>query len=161
PSGAKLLGWWRNMGAIQKQILAIHKSRPIDIIEGSELNLAFLDKDPQFKYVIRLHVGHHFFSEGETRNVNKWKGFEEKRSFRKADGFVAVSEYVKIHTGKLLSFYNKPVEIINYPIPLDKFYKADPAKTVKGRLVFAGTVCEKKGIRQLIGALPIAAKKYP
>jgi glycosyltransferase involved in cell wall biosynthesis len=160
-SEVKFLGWWRNTNAIQNQLLAIHKSNPIDIIEGSELNLAFINKNPQFKYVIRLHGGHHFFAEGENRKVNKWKGFQEKRSFRKADGFIAVSEYVKIHTGKLLSFHNKPVEVISYPISLDRFYKADPAKAVKGRLVFAGTVCEKKGIRQLIGALPLVAKKYP
>ena len=161
PSDLRFLGWWKNMGAIQKYLLNIHKSHPIDIIEGSELNLAFIEKDPQFKYVIRLHGGHHFFAEGENRRINKWKGFQEKRSFKKADGFVAVSEYVKVHTGKLLSFNNKPVEVINYPIPLDKFYKADPAKVVRGRLVFAGTVCEKKGIRQLIAALPLIADNYP
>ncbi|PZX47677.1 glycosyltransferase family 4 protein [Algoriphagus chordae] len=160
-SGLRYLAWWRNTRAIHRNLLAIHQLNPIDIIEGSELGLAFVEKNSMFKYVIRLHGGHHFFAEGENRKVNRWKGFQEKKSFRIADGFVAVSEYVNTHTGKMLSFHEKPVEVINYPIPLDKFYKADPAKVVKGRLVFAGTVCEKKGIRQLIGALPIVAEKYP
>lgn len=157
----KYLGWWKNMDAIENYIEKLNKKHPIDIVEGSELNLAFLKKDPSIKYIIRLHGGHHFFAEGENRKVEKWKGYQEKKSFGKADGFIAVSEYVKSHTGKLLSFEGRPVEVINYPIPLTKFYQADPSKTVKGRLVFAGTVCEKKGIRQLIQALPIVAEKYP
>lgn len=160
-SKLKYLGWWRNMDAIEEYIEQLNKTQLIDIVEGSELNLAFLKKNPKIKYVIRLHGGHHFFAEGENRKVDKWKGYQEKKSFRKADAFIAVSEYVKAHTGKLLSFNGKPIEVINYPIPLTKFYKADPAKTIKGRLVFAGTVCEKKGIRQLIAALPIVAEKYP
>lgn len=153
--------WWKNINAIKKFLIQLNKSNPIDIIESPELNLAFLDKEANPKYVIRLHGGHHFFAEGENRKVEKWKGFQERNSFGKADGFVAVSEYVKQHTGKLLSYNGKPIEVINYPIPLSKFYKADPAKVVKGRLVFAGTVCEKKGVRQLIAALPFVAEKYP
>lgn len=160
-SKLKFFSWWRNYREIEKIIDEVHQKTPVDIVEGSELNFAFLKKDPSIKYIIRLHGGHHFFAEGENRKIDRWKGFQEKRSFSKADGFIAVSEYVKNHTEKLLSYNGKPVEIINYPVPLDKFHKADLFKTEKGRLVFAGTTCEKKGIRQLIAALPIASKKYP
>jgi glycosyltransferase involved in cell wall biosynthesis len=160
-SKAKLVGWWRNFSKISEFIDKLNKVQPIDIVEGSELSLAFLDKNPVIKYVIRLHGGHHFFAEGEKRGINKWKGFQEVKSFQKADAFVAVSDYVKVHTAKYLSYHGKPIEIINYPISFDKFYPADPRKAVKNRLVFAGTVCEKKGIRQLIEALPFIAKKVP
>jgi glycosyltransferase involved in cell wall biosynthesis len=160
-SNLKFFNWWRNFKEIEKIIHGVHQKTPIDIVEGSELNFAFLKKDPTIKYIIRLHGGHHFFAEGENRKIDSWKGFQEKRSFAKADGFIAVSDYVRNHTEKLLSYNGKPVEKINYPIPLDKFYMADSYKTIKGRLVFAGTTCEKKGIRQLIAALPIASKKYP
>ncbi|RIW12248.1 glycosyltransferase family 1 protein [Algoriphagus lacus] len=160
-SKAKLIGWWRNFSVISDFIDQTHEGHPIDIVEGSELTLAFLRKNPAIKYLIRLHGGHHFFAEGEKRGVNKWKGFQEKKSFQKADGFVAVSDYVKTHTETYLSYHSKPIEVINYPISFDKFYPADPEKTIPFRLVFAGTVCEKKGIRQLIAALPIVAEKFP
>lgn len=160
-SKAKLIGWWRNFAGISEFINQVHSVQPIDIVEGSELTLAFLSKNPAIKYIIRLHGGHHFFAEGEKRKVNKWKGFQEKKSFGKADGFVAVSDYVKMHTAKYLSYRGKPIEVINYPISFDKFYPADPKKTVPFRLVFAGTVCEKKGIRQLIEAIPLISAKYP
>jgi len=160
-SNAKLIGWWRNFARIEKFINELHEKQPIDIIEGSELSFAFLNRNPTLKYVIRLHGGHHFFAEGENREINRWKGFQEKRSFSKADGFIAVSEYVKMHTAKFLSYHNKPVEVINYPIALEKFYPADPLKVKPNTLVFAGTICEKKGIRQLIEALPIVSETIP
>lgn len=160
-SKSKLFSWKKNFKTLEQYLTQLHSTSPIDIVESSELNLAFLHKIDGVNYVIRLHGGHHFFAEGENRKVNKWKGFQEKRSFAKADGFIAVSEYVKIHTGKLLSFHSKPLEVINYPVPFEKFYTANPKKVVSGRLVFAGTVCEKKGIRQLIAALPQVAKSFP
>ncbi|TDQ19620.1 glycosyltransferase involved in cell wall biosynthesis [Algoriphagus boseongensis] len=160
-SQAKLIGWWRNFSRISKFLKELHLVQPIDIIEGSELTFAFLDKIPGIPFVIRLHGGHHFFAEGEKRPINKWKGLQEKISFKKADAFIAVSEYVKSHTGKLLSFGEKPIRVINYPVSLQKFYKSDPKNTIPFRLVFAGTVCEKKGIRQLILSLGKVSSHFP
>lgn len=160
-SQAKLISWWRNFSRISDFLEVLHRSQPIDLIEGSELTFAFVRKLKNVPCVIRLHGGHHFFAEGENRPLSRWKALQEKQSFKKADAFIAVSEYVKVHTGKLLSFHGRPVKVINYPVSFDKFYKADPSKSIPYRLVFAGTVCEKKGIRQLVQALPEVAKTYP
>ena len=78
--------------------------------------MALLSNKHSAKKVIRLHGGHHFFSEAEKREINWRKGLLEKRSFKKADAFIAVSNYVKDHTQKYLSFHGKPVEVINHPI---------------------------------------------
>lgn len=160
-SQSKFLGWWRNFRRIGDYIQRLHLQNPIDILEGSELNLAFMPKIKGIPHVIRLHGGHHFFAKGENRKIEKWKGFQEKLSFSKADAFIAVSEYVKNATGELLSYENKPVQVINYPVSFEKFYPSNPEKVVPYRLVFAGTVCEKKGIRQLIQALPEVLEAYP
>lgn len=157
----KFLGWWRNFRRIGDYIINLHQRSPIDILEGSELNFAFMPKIKGIPHVIRLHGGHHFFAKGENRKIERWKGFQEKFSFSKADAFIAVSEYVKTATGEFLSYQNKPIEVINYPVSFEKFYPADPGKIVPFRLVFAGTVCEKKGIRQLIQALPEVLKAFP
>jgi hypothetical protein len=55
------------------KIKDIHEKNPIDIIETSELGLAFINKIEGVKYIIRLHGGHHFFAEAESRGINKWK----------------------------------------------------------------------------------------
>ena len=115
-SKVKGLAWYFNSKNIAKTIATIHKENPIDIVEGAELSFAFLPKIKEIKYVIRLHGGHHFFAEGESRGIHWWKGFQEKRSFKKADAFIAVSNYVKSHTAKYLSYHNAPISIIYYPI---------------------------------------------
>nr|WP_315174652.1 glycosyltransferase family 4 protein [uncultured Flavobacterium sp.] len=159
-STVKGLSWYFNSKAINKKILEVHKKHPIQIIESSELGLAFLPKINNIKYVIRLHGGHHFFAEAENRGIHWWKGFQEKRSFKKADAFIAVSQYVKSHTAKYLSYGDKPVAAICNPINTD-FFKPKEARKFGNKIVFVGTVCEKKGIRQLIQAFPLVRKEFP
>ncbi len=156
----KGLSWWNNKNEINRKLREIHAAQPIDIIETSELGLAFHPKIKGIKYVIRLHGGHHFFSESENRRINAWKGWQEKRSFARADAFVAVSEYVKSHTSKYLSYHNKPVVLISYPIDT-KLFRPLAIAEIPGRIVFAGTVCEKKGVRQLVKAFGLVWAQFP
>lgn len=156
----KGIAWLLNSWAINKKLAEIHKQNPIQIVESAELDLAFINKFKGVKYVIRLHGGHHFFAEGENRGINKWKGFQEMRSFGHADAFIAVSKYVKNHTEKYLSYHNKKVEVIFNPINLEVFSPQNiPVEPCN--ITFAGSVCEKKGIRQLIQSFPIVKNEFP
>jgi glycosyltransferase involved in cell wall biosynthesis len=157
----KGLTWYLHSQAINKKLHLLHSEKPIDIVEGTELAFAFIQKIPEVKYVIRLNGGHHFFAESENRSINWWKGFQERLSFKKADAIVGVSQYVVDHTSRYLSFEEKKMGVIFNPANLEKFYQADLYKSVKGRIFFAGTVCEKKGIRQLIQAMPVIKKEIP
>ncbi|RYX98533.1 glycosyltransferase family 1 protein, partial [bacterium] len=148
----KGLQWYFNSKAISDKIKKVHQQNPIDIIETAELGLAFLSKIKGIKYIIRLHGGHHFFAEGENRGIDWWKGSQEKRSFKKADAFIGVSHYVKNHTAKYLKYYGKPIEVIPNPICFKKFQPIEGINTNNKSIVFVGTVCEKKGVRQLIEA---------
>ena len=159
-STVKGFSWYFNSKAINKKVKDIHVQHPVDVIESSELGLAFIHKIKRIKYIIRLHGGHHFFAESEKRKINKWKGFQEKGSFKKSDAFVAVSHYVKTHTEKYLSFHNKPIAYICNPIDTN-FFKPVVGNEFENRIVFAGTVCEKKGVRQLIQAFPLVKKEFP
>lgn len=156
----KGFSWWIRAKAVSSKIKAIHKEQPIDIVETAELGLAFLRKIRTIKYVIRLHGGHHFFAEAENRGIDPWKGFQEKRSFSRADAFIAVSGYVKSHTEKYLSYRDKPVALI--PNPIDtKLFAPISIPVVPKKIVFAGTVCEKKGVRQLLRAFKIVCDSHP
>ncbi len=159
-STVKGLSWYYNSKAVNGKIKQLHKENPIHIVESSELGLAFLSKIKDIKYIIRLHGGHHFFAESENRKINKWKGFQEKKSFSKADAFIAVSQYVKKHTEQYLSYNNKPIAYISNPIDTDFFMPISKNES-DNKIVFAGTVCEKKGIRQLIQAFPFVKKEIP
>ena len=154
PSTLKGLVWFLNNKSINRKLEKLHAVKPIDIVETSELGLSFIKKIKPIKYLIRLHGGHHFFAEAENRKISLWKGFQEKRSFKKADAFIAVSKYVKSHTAKYLSYHGKPIETIRIPINLNVF-KPKPEIEVKiNSILFAGTVCEKKGVSQLLKAMP-------
>ncbi|MDX6190079.1 glycosyltransferase family 4 protein [Flavobacterium sp. Fl-318] len=159
-STLKMISWYFNFKAINKKIKEIHQDNPINIVESSELGLAFISKIKTIKYIIRLHGGHHFFAESENRKINKWKGFQENRSFKNSDAFIAVSQYVKTHTEKYLSYNGKAVAYIKNPINTTLFQPM-VKEAPESKIVFVGTVCEKKGIRQLIQAFPLVKKEYP
>lgn len=148
-----------NAWAINKKIKSLSKKQEVDIIESPELGLALLSNSHKAKKVIRLHGGHHFFAEAERRGINWRKGILEKRSFAKADAFIAGTQYVQSHTGKYLSYQTAKMGLIPYPLQTDI---ALPDIAVDKNLVlFAGTVCEKKGVRELIQAFAILAPNYP
>lgn len=158
-NNTKLPNFLYNRKVINKRLKELHEQQPIDIIESAELGQAIISRSHPAKKVIRLHGGHHFFSEAEKRGINWRKGLLEKKSFAKADGFIAVSNYVKTHTANYLSYHNKPVTIINYPINTSL---TPPQVAVKpNHILFAGTVCEKKGVRELIEGFKIVREKKP
>lgn len=154
--------WWWIAKGLNQKIKELHEEKAFDLIEGSELAFAFLEKPKGVKFIIRLHGGHHFFAEAENRRVHFWRGFQEKKSFKKADGFIAVSDYVYVHTGKLLSFNDKPVKKIRYGIDTLKFnFSPETTNPNPHSLVFVGTVCEKKGVGNLVSAILPVKEKYP
>lgn len=155
------IAWWINFRAINKALKELHHKSPIDIIEGSEMSFSFIEKIQGVKYLIRLHGGHHFFAKGEKREINRWKGIQERRSFSKADAFIGVSQYVIDHTSTYISFKDRPTKVIFNPIDLELFSGAEVEKIVPFNLVFVGTLVEKKGIRQLIQAFPSISRRFP
>ncbi len=161
PKKIKGLTWFLNSRSINKKIKEVHKEYPIDIIETAELGIAFLSKIKGIKYIIRMHGGHHFFAKAENRKTEWWKAFQEKRSFNKADTFIAVSNYVANTTKELLELNNIDIKVIYNPIDTHKFYLSDKNKIKKHSIFFAGTIIEKKGIRQLVQSLNYLVDDYP
>lgn len=161
PSRWKSLRFLDHALRLNKALGAINRKQKIDLVESAELGLAFVVKKPGIKYIIRMHGGHHFFSQTEKRKISPWRGFQEKRSFAKADALVGVSRYVVEHTATYLGFDAVKVPVIFNPVNLEKFHHSDPSKIVAGRIVFTGTVCEKKGIRQLVMAMPMICREVP
>jgi glycosyltransferase involved in cell wall biosynthesis len=59
-----------------------------------------------------------------------------------------------------LSYHNKPIEVIFNPINSQLFQPLETAIEASN-ITFAGTICEKKGVRQLIQSFPMVKEKFP
>jgi len=145
---------------IQKKIKEINKIHAVDIVEGSELSFAFLPKKTSYKKVIRMHGGHHFFAITLNKKTAFWRAFQEKQSFRKADALIAVSNYVGETTKQLLNFKLSYKTIYNF-IDFTKFKETTKIEQESNAIVFVGTICEKKGVKQLVEAFSIIKNKIP
>lgn len=150
---------WVHRFVLTQELKKLHRKVVLNLIEGPELSFAFLPKFPDVGYIIRLHGGHHFFSTELGKKPRMGRGWYEKMSFRNADFFCAVSQYVADRTRALLGIHN-PIEIIPNPVDTELF---SPMQNNEDHelIVFVGTVCEKKGIRQLIQAFPLILEAHP
>ncbi len=145
---------------IRSKIKQVNRQTQIDVLETPEWGLAFMPQKTTYKKVIRMHGGHHFFAKSENRKINKWKAFQEKRSYANADYLVAVSNFVGQETSRLLGL-KKRYEVIYNFVDVNKFSQTKWIETKKGQLLFLGTVCEKKGVGKLIDSLPYIVEKHP
>ena len=140
-----------------KALLAVHAADPIDIIESGELDLWMLWKSAPGVSVLRMHGGPTFFSVGSR--LQEWK---ERHSFRLAKELCAVSHCVADGTRSLLGLGSRHIEVIHNPIDTRLFAPSlDSLPEQPGLIVFAGTVSERKGIRQLIQAMPRIVAEVP
>ena len=161
PPKVKGLQWYFNAKVIANKIKEIHQIKSFDFVETAELGLAFLPKIKGIQYVIRMHGGHHFFTQSENRKTEWWKVLQEKRSFSKADHIIAVSHYVAKTTSDLLKLKKRSIEVIYNPIDTTKFYVCDQSKIERNTIFFAGSIIEKKGIRQLVQSLNFLVDEVP
>ena len=77
-SNIKGLSWYFNFKEINRKIRKIHKENPINIVEASELGLAFISKIKNIEYIIRLHGGHHFLLKAKIEKLINGKDFKKK-----------------------------------------------------------------------------------
>lgn len=147
-------GFLVNGARLHKALKQIHRQTPIDVIEGPELSLALIPENFPAAKVIRMNGGHRFFAATLGEQPRRWRSWLERRSFARADHLCAVSNYVAETTRQLLQLGDRAIEILPNPVDVSRFQPQPPELEQDGLILFAGTVCEKKGVRQLVQAMP-------
>lgn len=150
-----------SMIAMGRALSELYVRTPFDVLDSPELSLAGVPKSVSAVCVIRMHGGHHFFYTAEGHRPRLGRAWVERMSFARADALAAVSRYVAEVTRHLLRLGPKPIEILPNPVNTDLFRPRDGVSPVPGRVMFVGTLCEKKGIRQLVQAMPLVARRVP
>ncbi len=141
----------------------LNKEKKIDVIEAPEPGLLMTKKIKNILYVIRLNGGHLFFGHSTADTpINKKSSFIERDSLRRAGAVIGVSKYVFDTTvGYYKWLSNLPHKIIPNAIVTERFYASKVENMVAGKILFYGSLTEKKGVRQLIEAIPAVTAKFP
>lgn len=156
------MGFVANGARLRRALREIHRANPVDVLEGPEASLAPVEKDFPAAKVIRMHGGHRFFAVTLGARPRAWRSWLESRSFERADHLCAVSDFVGRTTRELVGFGAcRSVEVLPNPIDVEMFSPAPREAEQRGLIVFVGTVCEKKGVRQLIEAMPSVVVRAP
>lgn len=147
--------------ALELEIRRIHSLARIDVLEGPEMSLALLPRRFLPTKVIRMHGGHHFFSHDLGHPTKPIRSWLERRSFKNANYLCAVSRHVAGVTSRLLKLEEQPIEILPNPVDTVHFAPNHHLLEIPYRILFVGTICEKKGVRQLIQAMPAILNREP
>jgi glycosyltransferase involved in cell wall biosynthesis len=145
---------------LRQALLEIDRIDRIDVVEGPEASLSAVPRALTAAAIIRMHGGHHFFAVTLGRRPALKRGWMERRSFSRATHLCAVSRYVARTTLEILQQPGRAVEILHNPVNVRAFAPRHEPE-VDGLIVFAGTVCEKKGVRQLVQAMPEIVARVP
>lgn len=154
-------GFLRNGFQLRQALQEIHRETPIDVLEGAELSLAMIAKDFPATKIIRMNGGHHFFAVTLGQKPRRWRSWLEKRSFARADYLCAVSRFAADTTLELLGLPPRKLEILPNPVDVALFEPRPASVEDDGLILFVGTIREKKGVRQLIQAMPQIVKAVP
>jgi glycosyltransferase involved in cell wall biosynthesis len=149
-----------NGARLRQALLDADREHQLDIVEGPEGSLAAVPRALRAAAVIRMHGGHHFFAVTLGRRPGLERSWMERRSFSRATHLCAVSRFVAQQTLDLLNQRGRAVEILHNPVDVRAFAPREGGD-VDGLILFAGTLCEKKGIRQLVLAMPQIVAAVP
>ncbi len=126
---------------------------PRVVIEGAELAFWAAPHSWAGKTVVRLHGGHRFFAEAEQRRPKRLRAAAERRSVQRAHQIVAVSQYVADRTEALVGFRGAKPRVIYNGVDEAVFRPIEGLQPEGDTVVFAGALCEKKGLRPLVRAI--------
>jgi glycosyltransferase involved in cell wall biosynthesis len=148
-----------NRAAVCSALRRVHAEHPIDILEGGELDLALSFRTLPGCKVLRMHGGPTVFSPDARPPLIGM--LLERWSFRTADHLAAVSRFVGETTRRMLHLGDRVITVIPNPVDVDWFAPREDEPEEPGLIVFTGTVTERKGIRELLDAMPRILREVP
>jgi glycosyltransferase involved in cell wall biosynthesis len=146
---------------LQRALKCLHSERPIDILEGPERAFFLVSPRLPIPKVLRMHGGHVATLTNLGQVPEKQMVLEERRSYRVANHLCACSRFVAESSRRRLRLGDRPIRVILNPVDLRIFYPRDPSLEEDGLIVCVGTIIERKGIRQLVEAMPQIVAAYP
>jgi glycosyltransferase involved in cell wall biosynthesis len=146
---------------LARELARLDRRQPLDVLDGPEMSFAITPINTRAARIIRMNGGHHFFMTTLGQKPLRLRSLLERRSFARASRLCAVSRFVAETTRQLLRLGDQAIEILPNPVDTERFRPHPEVAEERGLIVFVGTLCEKKGIRQLIEAMPEIVAAVP
>jgi glycosyltransferase involved in cell wall biosynthesis len=155
---AKFRGVLRTLWAMRRRLKADLDAGWVEVIESPESEAHYLPGGPGS--MVRMHGSHHFWC-ATLPQKRRWRRLLlEQIGIRQAAGLCAVSRYAAEVTRRAMRLGSRPVEILYNPVNTALFQPC-PEEVKPGRVVFAGSIVEKKGIRELCQSMPYVLAQFP
>lgn len=143
---SKGLSWWLTRKKIENKINQLHKENKIDIVEAPDWTGITSFINSKCPIVIKLHGSDTYFCHLDKRPIKALNKFHEKRALKKANGHIAVSQYVADVTNKVFN-QKIPYKVIHNGVNLNNFKVTPSTNTLS--ILYLGTLIRKKGVLEI------------
>lgn len=161
PGRFGLAGQLTDRCSLYRKIAQIAAQGPIDIIEAPDFEgpSACLPRQSR-RRVVRLHGSHVYFSSERSMRPSRTLAFLENVALRQADALISVSEYTALRTQSLFDI-DKPTHIVHNSPSVPAHFPRKNDYSQRRRVLYFGTIAEKKGVLSLARAWQIFLESYP
>ncbi|MAD43067.1 MAG: hypothetical protein CL623_11850 [Arcobacter sp.] len=155
----KRLNYFYNRYFLKKKIKKLNKKHSIDVIEIAEhdgwMPFGSIKNIPM---ITRLHSSVTLHGKLLNKGYSKLTSIFEKWQLKKSDYIVSVSKFTAVET---LNIFNlkKEYKVIYNSIKIPKEIKKENID--RNLILFTGSVVPRKGVTELIKAMPIVLERFP
>lgn len=143
----KGLSFYFTQKKIQRLINVLYKNGKIDIVEAPDWTGFSAFINVKCPLVIKLHGSDTYFCHLDKRKVKAKNKYFEKRALKKANGIIAVSDFVGKLTNKVFGL-SKTYKVISNAIDTQLFSPKENSCS-PNRILYFGTLIRKKGVLEL------------
>jgi len=136
------------------------KQQRFDLVESYDFS-GPLARKPKCKFIVRLHGATlvYRFGEGRPDNINPLQRHFEISNVKMADHVIAVSQHIGKLTNQVMGL-DKPYQVIYNSVDTDLFSPQN-IKPDHKCILFIGNMMWRKGVFDLIRAMPFILQKHP
>jgi glycosyltransferase involved in cell wall biosynthesis len=151
---------WLTQKKIEKIINKLYVVNKIDLVESIDWGgITSYIQPKQCPVIIKLHGSDTYFCKLEGRHLKKKNFYHEKRALEKADGHLAVSDFVAQKTNEYFGLDLNFKTVYN-GVVLNKFIPKS-ASEQENQILYVGTLIRKKGVLDLASIFNELTKLNP